>query len=100
MRRSRHPGAAALFVSHDPLDAWRLADRVAVLEEGRLTQFDVPAESQFCVFEAGRNRAYWRIAGVDGDLCSHEASAPPAAAQLAIAPDHVLVYPGAGEAAI
>ena len=37
-------GAAALFVSHDPLDAWRLADRVAVLEDGRLTQVATPAE--------------------------------------------------------
>ncbi|MDR5726749.1 MAG: ABC transporter ATP-binding protein [Terriglobia bacterium] len=37
-------GAAALFVSHDPLDAWRLADRVAVLEGGRLTQTATPAE--------------------------------------------------------
>lgn len=37
-------GSAALFVSHDPLDAWRLADRVAVLEDGILTQVDTPAQ--------------------------------------------------------
>lgn len=37
-------GAAALFVSHDPLDAWRLADRVAVLEGGQLTQTATPSE--------------------------------------------------------
>lgn len=36
----RESGVAALFVSHDPLDAWRLADRVAVLENGCLVQFD------------------------------------------------------------
>jgi iron(III) transport system ATP-binding protein len=41
---SHETGAAALFVSHDPLDAWRLADRVAVLEDGRLTQVAPPAE--------------------------------------------------------
>ncbi|MDE2072407.1 MAG: ABC transporter ATP-binding protein [Alphaproteobacteria bacterium] len=41
---SHETGAAALFVSHDPLDAWRLADRVAVLEGGRLTQAASPAE--------------------------------------------------------
>ncbi len=38
----RERGAAALLVSHDPLDAWRLADRVAVLERGRIVQTDTP----------------------------------------------------------
>lgn len=163
-------GAAALFVSHDPLDAWRLADRVAVLEGGRLTQAatpadlyarpatarvarfigavggfstdimcngnrsgidlaghfcaadtaavtpgkrgiayirpegigrsldGIPAELQFCTFEAGRHRAYWRIAGTDVTLCSFE-PAPPAntSAKLAIAPEHLLIYPENGE---
>ncbi|MBU6296981.1 MAG: ABC transporter ATP-binding protein [Alphaproteobacteria bacterium] len=37
-------GTAALFVSHDPLDAWRLADRIAVLEDGLLTQTATPSE--------------------------------------------------------
>ena len=40
--RVRARGAAALFVSHDPLDAWRLADRVAVLERGRIVQLATP----------------------------------------------------------
>lgn len=31
-------GAGALLVSHDPVDAWRLADRIVVLENGVLTQ--------------------------------------------------------------
>ena len=35
-------GGAALFVSHDPMDAWRLADRVAVLEHGRIMQAATP----------------------------------------------------------
>ncbi len=38
----REAGVTALFVSHDPDDVWRLADRVAVLENGRLAQFDTP----------------------------------------------------------
>jgi iron(III) transport system ATP-binding protein len=41
---ARETGAAALFVSHDPVDAWRMADRVAVLEEGRLVQTASPTE--------------------------------------------------------
>lgn len=39
---TREYGAGALFVSHDPVDAWRLADRVVVLEQGRLTQAASP----------------------------------------------------------
>jgi iron(III) transport system ATP-binding protein len=39
---TRESGAGALFVSHDPVDAWRLADRVVVLEHGVLTQADAP----------------------------------------------------------
>jgi iron(III) transport system ATP-binding protein len=37
-------GMAALFVSHEPLDVWRLADRVLVLERGRLSQAATPQE--------------------------------------------------------
>lgn len=38
----RQHGTAALFVSHDPIDAWRLADRVAVLERGSIVQLATP----------------------------------------------------------
>lgn len=41
---TREYGAGALFVSHDPVDAWRLADRVIVLEQGYLVQGASPAE--------------------------------------------------------
>ena len=50
-------GAGALFVSHDPVDAWRLADRVVVLEQGRLVQaahaqelYDRPATARIARF--------------------------------------------------
>ena len=39
---ARETGTAALLVSHDPMDIWRLADRVAVLEAGRITQSATP----------------------------------------------------------
>ncbi len=32
------PGAATVVITHDPVDAYALADRVVVLEEGRVTQ--------------------------------------------------------------
>ncbi|HTH98809.1 MAG TPA: ABC transporter ATP-binding protein [Stellaceae bacterium] len=41
---ARESGAGALLVSHDPTDAWRLADRVIVLERGSLVQAAAPAE--------------------------------------------------------
>ncbi|WP_097459431.1 ABC transporter ATP-binding protein [Mangrovitalea sediminis] len=41
---TREYGAGALFVSHDPVDAWRLADRVVVLEQGRLIQAAAPED--------------------------------------------------------
>ena len=166
---AREAGTAVLFVSHDPLDAWRLADRIAVLEHGLLTQTATPdalyaqpasarvarftgatggfaaavecndgkhgvringsfvparvhaldpgqtgivyvrpegvrlaehgiaAELQFCAFEAGAYRAYWRIAGSDAKLCSREQVKPPQHAQLAITADHVLVFPADGD---
>lgn len=40
---SRHPGPR-LLITHDPTDAFLLADRVAVIEHGRLTQVGTPAE--------------------------------------------------------
>ena len=167
---AREAGTAVLFVSHDPLDAWRLADRIAVLEHGVLTQTATPdalyaepasarvarftgatggflaavechdgkpgvringsfvparvhaldpgqtgivyvrpegvslakdgiaAELQFCAFEAGTYRAYWRITGSDAKLCSRERIKPPSRARLAITADHVLVFPSDGEA--
>ena len=41
---TREFGAGALFVSHDPVDAWRMADRIAVLEHGALTQAAAPEQ--------------------------------------------------------
>lgn len=41
---TREFGAGALFVSHDPTDAWRMADRIAVLEHGVLTQSATPEQ--------------------------------------------------------
>jgi molybdate transport system ATP-binding protein len=35
---------AALLVTHEPLEALALADRLVILEDGRVTQDDVPAE--------------------------------------------------------
>lgn len=41
---TREYGMAALLVTHDPVDAWRLADRIVLLEQGRLTQSGTPPQ--------------------------------------------------------
>lgn len=40
----REAGMAAILVTHDAAEALRLADRIVVLQEGRIVQSDAPAE--------------------------------------------------------
>lgn len=35
-------GVGAIMVTHDQAEAWALADRVAVMDQGRIVQFDTP----------------------------------------------------------
>ncbi len=57
-------GRAALFVSHDRLDAWRMADRIVVLENGVLSQADTPQ----ALHAAPATMAVARIMGAAGHL--------------------------------
>ncbi|GBQ99597.1 iron ABC transporter ATP-binding protein [Gluconacetobacter liquefaciens] len=41
-RLVRETGCSALFVTHDPVDVWRLADRVLMLEGGKIMQDATP----------------------------------------------------------
>lgn len=43
-RLIRTQAAAAILITHDPADAFALADRVAILEEGRVVQTGAPEE--------------------------------------------------------
>ena len=38
----RKAGVAAIMVTHDRGEAWALADRIAVMDHGRIVQFDQP----------------------------------------------------------
>lgn len=58
----KETGVSALLVSHDPDDAWHLADRVAVLESGRLTQFASPHE----IYHQPATPAIARFSGAQG----------------------------------
>lgn len=57
-------GRAALFVSHDRLDAWRMADRIAVLEDGVLSQADTPQ----ALYAAPATESVARYMGAEGKL--------------------------------
>jgi iron(III) transport system ATP-binding protein len=59
---ARDHGVTGLLVSHDPVDAWRLADRILLLENGRLTQSATPAA--FYARPASARAA--RFAGAEG----------------------------------
>lgn len=54
-------GGVALLVTHDALDALALADRVAVVEDGRITQEGTPAE----VTRTPRTAHVARLAGLN-----------------------------------
>ena len=55
-----HPGVCVL-VTHDPIEAMTLGDRIVVLENGRVTQVGTPAE----IREAPRSRYAADLAGVN-----------------------------------
>ncbi|MGN5374423.1 ABC transporter ATP-binding protein [Sphingomonas hankookensis] len=58
-RVQRATGAACLIVTHDADEAFALADRVAVMEAGRIAQLDTPA----CVHAAPATLATARFTG-------------------------------------
>ena len=60
----RRDGRAALFVSHDRLDAWRVADRILVLEHGVLSQSDTPG----AMYSSPATATAARCIGAEGQL--------------------------------
>jgi iron(III) transport system ATP-binding protein len=56
----RERGIAALYVTHDPIEAVALTERLAILEDTRLTSFNPASQARFSVltpFAAAINRA-------------------------------------------
>ncbi len=97
----------ALYVTHDQSEAMAIADRVAVMNHGRIEQLAVPAElyeepstSFAATFVGSRNAV--ELAVVDGRIALAEAFSVPApvgAAERAIAffrPEDVTVAAGPG----
>jgi len=74
----RRSGTTALFVSHDPTDAWRLADTVMVLEAGRIVQQGTPRD----LYDTPANPRVARLMGAEGPftVSSDGADAPASVA--------------------
>jgi sulfate transport system ATP-binding protein len=104
-------GLTSLFVTHDQDEALELADRVAVMRDGRVVQFDTPEALLAAPADAG-------VAGFLGDAVPVEcevrggqawfAALPPVAVEgvaegkgiAFLRPVDLLAEPGAGEARV
>lgn len=75
-------GTQALYVTHDQREAFGLADRVAVMREGKLVQVGTRAE----LLESPRGAWLARFLGYDNVWQGEEASALAAAAGVAAGP--------------
>ena len=60
----RGNGATAVYITHDQVEAFALADVIGVLDSGRLVQFGTPEE----IYRAPANAFVARFTGLSGEL--------------------------------
>ncbi len=60
----RTSGATALYITHDQSEAFALADKIGVLEHGRLVQFDVPES----IYNQPATEFVARFTGISGEI--------------------------------
>jgi iron(III) transport system ATP-binding protein len=60
----RRLGATAVYITHDQAEAFALADRIGVLEAGRLVQFDTPE----AIYQRPATAFVARFTGISGEL--------------------------------
>ncbi len=99
-------GITTIFVTHDQEEAVVLADRVALILDGRLRQYDAPdafyrrpADAQVAAFFGGRNLIAGHVAGSTFDCTLGPITLPPGlpegAGTLTFRPEAVRMGPGA-----
>lgn len=95
-RLQRSSGATVLYVTHDPIEATTLADRIAILEHGRVRQVGAPG----AVYEDPRSLHVAQRLGTPAinvlPARWFAGSGPPQAAHVAIRPEDVQVGLGDG----
>lgn len=72
-------GATMIYVTHDQAEAMALADRIAVMDQGRLRQVDTPVQ----LYDAPGNAMVARFIG-QGQLVPVEVLAPPASGRARV----------------
>ncbi|MCQ4159796.1 ABC transporter ATP-binding protein [Roseomonas sp. GC11] len=105
----RETGAAFIMVTHDQNEALALADRVAVLEQGRLVQlgpprevYDRPATRFVAAFLGAANVLEGEADGQGGFACPalgatlRPTQLPPGTAALALRPERIFVRAAGG----
>jgi putative spermidine/putrescine transport system ATP-binding protein len=107
----RDLGITAIFVTHDQEEALVMSDRIAVMDAGRIAQFDAPAAvyarpaTPFVLDFVGMStRLAGTVAAADGEdlvvdtsagrVRAHGRAATGAAVLVAVRPEHVRVGPG------
>jgi multiple sugar transport system ATP-binding protein len=103
----RRLGATALYVTHDHVEAMTLADRIAVMQRGRILQFGTPREiyerpsSSFVGTFLGSPRMNLLPARVNGDSVvagpfrvPRPEEALPAHIAVGVRPEHVVIGQG------
>lgn len=92
----RRTGATVLYVTHDQVEATTMADRIAILEHGRIQQVGTPQQ----IYEDPRSLHVAQRLGTPAINVLpaewFEGSGPPRAAHVAIRPEDVAVGMGSG----
>jgi multiple sugar transport system ATP-binding protein len=95
-RLQRASGATVLYVTHDQVEATTLADRIAILEHGRVQQVGTPLQ----IYENPRSLHVAQRLGAPAinvlPAAWFDGSGPPRAAHVAIRPEDVGVGAGNG----
>ncbi len=97
-RLQKEVGITSIFVTHDQLEALTMADRVAVMRDGRLQAYATPAE----LYSRPANRFVARAQDIELPLppAQRPRADTGANAMIGIRPEHIaLVPPGEGHAA-
>ena len=101
-RHLRDFGGCTVLITHDPLDAMVLGDRLFVLEEGRVTQSGTPAEvaraprtpyvAELVGLNLFRGASRGGTVALDGGGALHAATAPDGPVLLTVAPSAVSLH--------
>jgi len=95
-RLQRHSGATVLYVTHDQVEATTLADRIAILEQGRIQQVGTPNQ----IYDEPQSLHVAQRLGAPAINVLpaewFEGSGHPRAKHVAIRPEDVTLRPGGG----